>query len=72
MLGAGARGGEPTSCTAAKIGISPTLVEATTFLLEANDFEGRFELLSMSRFQWTLQKKLLSNIFQNEENLHPH
>ena len=34
-----------------KIGILPTLVDATTFPVDADTLEGRFELLSMSRIQ---------------------
>ena len=40
-----------------KIGILTTLVEAITFLVEATKFKGRFEQLSMSRFQPSNQNK---------------
>ena len=55
--GAGARGSSRTSGTAAKIAILTTPVVATTFPVVANTFKGRFEQLSMSRFQPSNQNK---------------
>ena len=49
-LGAGTAGLGVRGC-GAKIGILPTLVDATTFPVDANDSEGRFELLSRRSFQ---------------------
>ena len=42
----------------AKIGILPTPVDATTFPVDANDSEGRFELLSRIDSRNKIRKKI--------------
>ena len=55
-LGGITRGSRRTSGAAPKIGFLPTLVESTTFPLESNNSEGRFEQYSARAIQRAHQK----------------